>query len=230
MPHMDGFTLAKKIKESPNLAGASIMMLTSSGVRGDAVRCRKLGIVAYLVKPIKQSELLDAIMLVLGTAPKRKEKVPLITRHIIKESRQRFRILLAEDNIINQKVAVHILEKNGHKVSVANNGQEALLALSRDRFDLILMDVQMPKMDGFEATASIRDKEKRTGFHIPIIAMTAHALKGDRERCLDAGMDDYEAKPLRAEMLMKKIDYVMSKMKKRQKKLPVKSRTRNKNG
>ena len=217
MPHMDGFTLAKKIKESPNLEGASIMMLTSSGVRGDAARCRKLGIVAYLVKPIKQSELLDAIMLVLDTAPKRKEKIPLITRHTIKESRQRFRILLAEDNIINQKVAVQFLEKNGHKVSVANNGQEILQTLRKDRFDLILMDVQMPKMDGFEATASIREKEIKTGFHIPIIAMTAHALKGDRERCLDAGMDDYIAKPLKAEELMKKVDDVMSKMKKHQK-------------
>jgi len=230
MPHMDGFTLAKKIKESPNLEGASIMMLTSSGIRGDAARCRKLGIVAYLIKPIKQSELLDAIMLVLGTAPKRKEEVPLITRHIVKESRQRFRILLAEDNVINQKVAVHILEKNGHKVTVANNGQEALLALNRDRFDLVLMDVQMPKMDGLEATASIREKEKKTGFHIPIIAMTAHAMKGDRERCLDSGMDDYLTKPLRAEGLIKKIDFVVSKMKKRQKKFPVKSRTRIKNG
>jgi signal transduction histidine kinase/CheY-like chemotaxis protein/ligand-binding sensor domain-containing protein len=230
MPHMDGFTLAKKIKESPNLEGAFIMMLTSSGIRGDAARCRKLGIVAYLVKPIKQSDLLDAIMLVLGTAPERKEKVPLITRHIIKESHQRFRILLAEDNIVNQKVAVHILEKNGHKVSVANNGQEALRALRKNRFDLILMDVQMPRMDGFEATAFIRDKERKTGFHIPIIAMTAHALKGDRERCLDAGMDDYIAKPLRAEGLIKKIDFAVSKVKKRQKKLPTKSRGRNKNG
>jgi len=230
MPKMDGFTLAEKIKINPNLAGASIVMLTSAGVRGDAARCQKLGISAYLTKPIKQSELLDAIMLVLGTAPKRKEKVPLITRHIVRESRQRFRILLAEDNVINQKVAVHVLENKGHKVSVANNGQEVLRALSKDRFDLILMDVQMPKMDGFEATASIREKEIKTGFHIPIIAMTAHALKGDRERCLDAGMDDYIAKPLRAEELIKKIDFVVSKMKKHQKKFPVKSRTRIKNG
>ena len=140
---------------------------------------------------------------------------------------QRFHILLAEDNVINQKVAVHILEKKGHKVSVANNGQEVLQALKKDRFDLILMDVQMPKIDGLEAVASIREKEIKTGFHIPIIAMTAHALKGDRERCLDAGMDDYIAKPLRAEMLMKKIDDVMFQMKKQQKKLPAKSRTRN---
>ncbi len=230
MPKMDGFTLAEKIKDNPDLAGASIVMLTSAGVRGDAARCRKLGIVAYLVKPIKQSELLDAIMLVLGTSPKRRKQVPLITRHIVKESRQRLRILLAEDNVINQKVAVHILEKKGHKVSVANNGQEVLQALREDRFDLILMDVQMPKIDGLEATASIREKERETGFHIPIIAMTAHVMKGDRERCLDAGMDDYIAKPLRAEGLIKKIDFLVSKMKKQQKKLPIKSRRRNKNG
>ncbi len=227
MPKMDGFTLAEKIKINPNLAGASIVMLTSAGVRGDAARCQKLGISAYLTKPIKQSELLDAIMLVLGTSPKRRKQVPLITRHIVKESRQRFRILLAEDNIINQKVAVYILEKKGHKVSVANNGQEVLRALRKDRFDLILMDVQMPKIDGFKATASIREKEMKTGFHIPIIAMTAHALKGDRERCLEAGMDDYIAKPLKAEELMKKIDDVMSKMKSQQKILSAKSRTRN---
>jgi len=217
MPEMDGFTLAKKIKDNPNLAGASMVMLTSAGVRGDAARCQKLGISAYLTKPIKQSELLDAIMLVLGISPKAKERVPLITRHTIKECRLRLRILLAEDNIINQKVAVHILEKYGHKVFVANNGQEVLQALKKDRFDLILMDVQMPKMDGFEATASIREKEKKTGFHIPIIAMTAHAMKGDRERCLDSGMDDYIAKPLKAEHLTKTIDLVISKIKKRKK-------------
>jgi len=213
MPKIDGFTLAEKIKNNPDLAGASIVMLTSAGVRGDAARCKKLGISAYLTKPIRQSELLDAIMFVLGTYPKRRKQVPLITRHIVKESRQRFRILLAEDNVINQKVAVHILEKKGHKVSVANNGQEVLQVLKKDRFDLILMDVQMPKIDGFEATVSIRKKEKETGFHIPIIAMTAHALKGDRERCLDAGMDDYIAKPLKAEGLIKKIDDVISEMK-----------------
>jgi CheY-like chemotaxis protein len=166
-------------------------------------------------------------MLVLGISPKAKERVPLITRHTIKESRQRFRLILAEDNIINQKVAVHILENYGHKVTVANNGQEVLSSLKKEHFDLILMDVQMPEMDGFEATASIREKEKRTGFYIPIIAMTAHAMKGDRERCLDSGMDDYIAKPLKAEHLTKTIDRVMSKVKKA-KKISIKSQIRNK--
>ena len=229
MPEMDGFTLAKKIKDNPNLAGASMVMLTSSGARGDAARCQKLGISAYLTKPIKQSELLDAIMLARGAATEEKEPVPLITRHTIRESRRRLHILLGEDNIINQKVAVHILEKYGHKVFVANNGQEVLQALKKEHFDLILMDVQMPKMDGFEATASIREKEKKTGFHIPIIAMTAHAMKGDRERCLDSGMDDYIAKPLKAEHLTKTIDRMISKERKA-KKISIKSQIRNKNG
>jgi PAS domain S-box-containing protein len=217
MPGMDGFSLAKKIKDNPNLAGASMVMLTSSGARGDAARCQKLGISAYLTKPIKQSELLDAIMLALGATTKEKEPVPLITRHTIRESRRGLRILLAEDNIINQKVAVHILERYSHKVFVAKNGQEVLQALKKEHFDLILMDVQMPKMDGFAATASIREKEKKTGSHIPIIAMTAHAMKGDRERCLDSGMNDYIAKPLKAEHLTKTIDRVMSKVRKAKK-------------
>ncbi len=230
MPGMDGYTLAGKIRNNPDLAAASIVMLTSASARGDAARCQKLGISAYLTKPIKQSDLLDAIMLVLGASPKRKKQVPLITRDTIRESRRRFRILLAEDNVINQKVAVHMLKRNGHKVSVANNGREALRALNKDRFDLILMDVQMPEMDGFEATASIRKKEKKTGFHIPVIAMTAHAMKGDRERCIEAGMDDYIAKPIKAKELTEKIDDVISRMKKHQRKSPIKSQMRNKNG
>jgi PAS domain S-box-containing protein len=218
MPEIDGFTLAEKIKNNADLAGASIVMLTSAGVRGDAARCQKLGISAYLTKPIRQSELLDAIMFVVGASHERRKQAPLITRHTVKESRQRFRILLAEDNVINQKVAIHMLEKRGHKVFVTNNGQEALRALRKDRFDLILMDVQMPKIDGLEATASIREEEKKTGFHIPIIAMTAHALKGDRERCLDAGMDDYIAKPLKAYELIQKIGRVISNVKSMNKK------------
>ena len=209
MPEMDGFTLAEKIKQDPNLAKSIIMMLTSAGRRGDAVRCRKLNITAYLVKPIKQSELLNALMLVLGTAPKGKEPVPLITRYFIRESRRRLCILLAEDNIINQKMVVRMLEKQGHKVVVAKDGREALDSLEKQSFDLVLMDVQMPGMDGFEATAAIREKEKETGGHIPIVAMTAHAMKGDRERCLGAGMDDYVSKPIQPEQLLKAIDRVV---------------------
>ena len=206
MPEMDGFTLAKHIKKNPNVGNPIIIMLTSAGLRGDATLCRKLGISAYLKKPIKQSDLLDAIRLVLGISTKEKKQMHLVTRHSLRQSRRRFNILLAEDNIINQKIAVRILEKNGHKVTVANDGHEAMSVLEKDNFDLILMDVQMPNMDGFEATALIRKKEIKSGNHIPIIAMTAHAMKGDRERCLDAGMDNYISKPLNSDQLLKIVD------------------------
>ena len=206
MPEMDGFSLTEKIKQNPDTGNTIVMMLSSAGVRGDAARCRKMGISAYLTKPIKQSALLDAIMLCLGTSGKDKKDAPLITKHTLRETLANYHILLAEDNIINQKMAVHILERNGHTVVIANNGKEALDALEGEIFDLVLMDVQMPELDGLKATAAIRDKEKTTGAHMPIIAMTAHAIKGDRERCLDAGMDDYIAKPIKAEDLLKTID------------------------
>jgi len=219
MPEMDGFSLAEKIKQNPDFSKTTIVMLTSSGIRGDAARCRNLGISAYLTKPINQPELLDAIMLALGRIPKEKYKAPLITRHYIRESRQRLRILLADDNIINKKVAVHLLEKQGHIVTAADNGKEVLSAYKKDNFNLIIMDVQMTKMDGFEATAAIRKKEKISGFHIPIIAMTAHAMKGDRERCIEAGMDDYIAKPLKSEDLYKTIDRVLPEVRKNMRKI-----------
>jgi len=219
MPEMDGFSLAEKIKQNPNFSKTTIVMLTSSGIRGDAARCRNLGISAYLTKPVNQSELLDAIMLALGRIPKEKYKAPLITHHYIRESRQRLRILLADDNYINQKVAVHLLEKQGYTVTVANNGKEVLSAYEKDNFNLIIMDVQMPKMDGLEATAAIRKKEKTSGFHIPIIAMTAHTMKGDRERCIEAGMDDYIAKPLKSEDLYKTIDRVLPEIRKNMRKI-----------
>lgn len=206
MPDMDGFVLAEKILANPSFKGATIMMLTSSGRQGDAARCRELGISAYLVKPVKQSELLDAIMLALGTGVTEEDKDShLITRHLLRERRKALKILLAEDNIINQKLALRLLEKEGHRVSVAENGKKALEALENEHFDLVLMDVQMPDMDGFEATAAIREKEKSTKNHVPIIAMTAHAMKGDRDRCLEAGMDDYLSKPLRQNELFRVI-------------------------
>ncbi len=208
MPEMDGFAVAEEIQKDKTLSSTVIMMLTSMGVQGDAARCRKLGISAYLTKPIRQSELLEAILLALSRSIQDKQHRVLITRHSIREAKRRLRILLAEDNIINQKVALHLLERRGHTVAVANNGQEVLAALEKSSFDLILMDVQMPVMDGFEATRLIRLKEKMTGAHIPIIAMTAHALKGDRERCLEAEMDDYIAKPLKSEELFKKIESI----------------------
>jgi signal transduction histidine kinase/DNA-binding response OmpR family regulator len=204
MPDMDGFALAQQIKESPGLAGATIMMLTSAGQRGDAARCRELGIAVYLIKPIRQSELLEAILLALGRPSQQGERPTVLTRHSLREARRKLRVLVAEDNAVNQQLAVRLLEKQGHTVAVAGNGREALEALEKaaSGFDVVLMDVQMPEMDGFEATAAIRQKEKATGQHLPIVAMTAHALKGDRERCLAAGMDDYVAKPIQAKELL----------------------------
>jgi two-component system, sensor histidine kinase and response regulator len=205
MPEMDGFTVAEQIKKEQNMVGGTIMMVTSAGHLGDAARCRELGISAYLVKPIRQSELLEAICIVLQEVP-RKEAVPLITRHTLRENRHRLRILLAEDNVVNQTLAVRLLEKRGHQVTVAGNGRAALVALENEAFDVVLMDVQMPEMDGFEATAAIRAKEGVSGGHIPIIAMTAHTMKGDQERCRLIGMDGYVSKPIRTSELFSEVE------------------------
>ena len=206
MPDMDGFTFAQRIKNDPRFRGAIVMMLTSGGQRGDASRCRQLRIAAYLVKPIQESELLAAILTVLGHKVESfDQESTLVTRHSLRRDRENLHILLAEDNPVNQMVAVRQLEKLGHNVKVANNGREALAEMEVQQFDLILMDVQMPEMDGFETTRAIREKEVTTGKHIPIIAMTAHAMKGDRERCLTAGMDQYVAKPIRPAELIEAI-------------------------
>jgi two-component system sensor histidine kinase/response regulator len=202
MPEMDGFALAEYIKRNPDWKTATIMMLSSAGQRGDAKRCRDLGVDAYLTKPVRQGELLDAILTALGTRPTKEPLRVLVTRHSLRENGGHLRVLLVEDNAVNQLLAVRLLEKRGHNVTVAGNGKEALVALEKDSFDLVLMDVQMPEMDGFEATAVIREKEKRSGRnHLPVIAMTAHAMLGDRERCLEAGMDDYITKPIRSQEL-----------------------------
>ena len=207
MPDMDGFTFAKRVKGDVRFKTAIIMMLTSAGQRGDASRCRDLRISAYLVKPIQQVELLDAILSVLGHKPACPDQPPpLVTRHSLREDRRNQRILLAEDNPVNQMVAVRLLEKMGHTVKVVSNGREATLMLEKEEFGLVLMDVQMPEMDGFEATRVIRAKEAVTHQHIPILAMTAHAMKGDRERCLAAGMDGYIAKPVSPAELFAEID------------------------
>jgi len=201
MPEMDGFALAECIKKNPDWKTATIMMLSSAGQRGDAQRCRELGVAAYLNKPVRQGELLDAILAALGTRPIKEAPPNLVTRHSLREKSNHLRILLVEDNTVNQVLAVRLLEKRGHTVAVAGNGKEGLAALEKQPFDLVLMDVQMPEMDGFEATAAIREKEKTSGNHLPIIAMTAHAMVGDKERCLEAGMDDYITKPIRVEEL-----------------------------
>jgi PAS domain S-box-containing protein len=207
MPDMDGFALAERIKHDPELAGTMIMMLTSSGLRGDFARCRQLGIAAYLIKPVRQSELVEAILSLLGQAPH--ERAEVITRHSLREARRKLRILLAEDNPVNQTLVVRLLGKAGHTVVVAGDGKKALATLAEGgpgAFDLVLMDVQMPEMDGFDAAATIRKKEVGTGTHLPIIAMTAYAMKGDRERCLAAGMDGYLSKPIDREELIDAVE------------------------
>ena len=209
MPEMDGFTLAERIKKDPGLVGATIMMLTSAGHLGDAARCRELGISAYLVKPIRQRELLEAICNVLNL-PTQKQ-APLVTRHTLREARNRSRVLLVEDNAVNQMLAVRLLEKRGYIVSVAGDGRQALATLEKEEFDIVLMDIQMPEMDGFQATVAIRERERLIGAYTPIVAMTAHALKGDEERCLSAGMDAYISKPIRTIELFATIEKVLGK-------------------
>jgi signal transduction histidine kinase/CheY-like chemotaxis protein/ligand-binding sensor domain-containing protein len=205
MPGVDGFTLIERIKDEPNLASITIMMLTSAGERGDGARCRALGVTAYLTKPIRQSELLDAILTSLG-APSAAPTGRLVTVHSMRENRRPLRILLAEDNPVNQTLAIRLLEKRGHSVVLAVNGREAVETWKRERFDLILMDVQMPEMGGFEATAMIRHAELGGASHIPIVAMTARAMAGDRESCLEAGMDAYVAKPISAAELFTTVE------------------------
>jgi PAS domain S-box-containing protein len=192
MPEGDGFALAAQVKRRPDLAGA--VLLLSSGNPTDAARCRELGLARCLIKPVQQSDLLDAILTTLGTSPA--ERTPGSADGVRPRPGTGLRVLVAEDNEVNQLLAVSLLEKQGHTVVVAGNGREALAALEQGAFDLVLMDVQMPEMDGLEATALIRRREQQAGGHLPIIAMTAHAMKGDRERCLQAGMDDYVSKPV----------------------------------
>jgi CheY-like chemotaxis protein len=206
MPDMDGFRVVEKIKQDARLAKSVVIMLTSAGFRGDAARCRELGIQGYLTKPIKRSDLLEAIKVVLGSQAGAGANPSVVTVHSLRESRGRLKILLAEDNRVNQVLAVRLLEKRGHEVTVAKNGEEALEALDRQVFDLVLMDVQMPEMDGIQATAAIRKGEVNSGKHIPIIAMTAHAMAGDKERCLEAGMDEYITKPIRPEQLVEVLE------------------------
>ncbi|MFC1596868.1 PAS domain S-box protein [Planctomycetota bacterium] len=208
MPEMDGFQLVREIKREPSAGSTIIMMLTSGDRPGDIARCEEMGVAAYLLKPVKQSELFDAVMMALGVTIAEDEGAEIVGGAGAREIRP-LRILLAEDSLVNQKLAIGLLGRGGHSVTVANNGKEALAALELDGFDLVIMDVQMPEMDGLETTEAIRAGERRTGTHIPIIAMTAHAMKGDRERCLEAGMDHYVSKPIRARQLFDAIDEVV---------------------
>ena len=208
MPGMDGFALVEQIQRHPEFAHPTIMMLTSTDQHRDAARCRKLAVAAYLIKPIRAQELRDAMLAVIGsktleTTPPERVKRP--DRAQDQKFQAGLRILLAEDNPANQYFALRLLQKRGHEVVLACNGREALDAIEKHHFDLVLMDVQMPEMDGFEATAAIREKERATGTHLPIVAMTAHAMAGDREKCLAAGMDNYVSKPIRNKDLFEAI-------------------------
>ncbi|MEX2175832.1 MAG: response regulator [Pirellulaceae bacterium] len=206
MPDADGFALVEQIRRDPSLADITVILLTSNGYAEDAVRSDQLGVAQRLMKPIKQSELFDAIVAALGISPPEPaiadaEPIPRIFRSLS--------ILLAEDSVVNQRLAVGLLERHGHRVTIANNGREACERLEQGPFDVVLMDVQMPELDGLEATRKIRQRERDTGGHVPIIAMTAHALKGDRERCLEAGMDEYVAKPVRERQLLAALQGVL---------------------
>jgi two-component system sensor histidine kinase/response regulator len=215
MPGVDGFGLVEAIRKNPSFSNVKIVMLTSGGKRGDAARCQSLGIAAYLSKPFDRLELREVLLQVLATDPAKLETRALVTRHTLREQRQSLSFLVAEDNVVNQTVIARLLVKRGHTVVVAQNGRETLEALEKQHFDIVLMDVQMPDMDGFEATKRIREKEKASGAHLPIIALTAHAMKGDEERCLAGGMDGYVTKPIKLEELFSVIEKLVPGMNRR---------------
>jgi CheY-like chemotaxis protein len=209
MPGMDGLSLVMEMRQSLPAPVTTVMMLTADNYYASVRRCREMDITAYLLKPVKLSELLTVIRRALSPIA---EEVQQPSKGEKSYSRQ-LQILLAEDNPVNQRLAVHMLEKMGHLVAVAQTGKEALDALRTGRFDLVLMDLQMPEMDGFAATREIRGAEQHGQGHVPVIAMTAHAMKGDREECLAAGMDDYLAKPINSEELRQVIERVMTAQK-----------------
>ena len=210
MQDKDGFTLAEKIQTDSKLKDVKIIMMSSIGQRGDATHCQEKGIAAYLMKPISQSDLFNAIRTVLGKpkCDKTEERQPLITRHTLRENRKDLQILLAEDDFINRTFAVNLIQKAGWRVIAVENGKEAIQTLESGEFDCILMDVQMPEMDGYAATREIRTWASSKS-QIPIIAMTAHTMKGDRKKCLDAGMNGYVSKPILADKLWDEIHRVL---------------------
>lgn len=211
MPGMDGFTLVEHMRQRAHQSHAPIIMLSAAGHKGEAARCADLGVARYLIKPTKPSDLLDAIMTALQVAQRGKAEQAQIAAQRPGPSQASLAILLAEDNVVNQRLAVRILEKMGHRVQVVGNGREALAALENDRFDVVLMDVQMPEMDGFEATGHLRQLERERGGHQPVIALTAHAMAGDRERCLEAGCDGYLSKPFQVDELRATLEQVTAK-------------------
>jgi CheY-like chemotaxis protein len=221
MPDIDGEALGKMVKTDPLIRDTALVMLTSVGKRGDVSRLAKIGFAAYLTKPVKRAQLLGCLLTVIGHKPETdsSNRKGIITRHTVAENRKRsIRILLAEDNVINRKLALKLLENMGYRADVATNGVEAVQAIKAKYYDLVLMDCQMPEMNGLDATRAIRKIEPitRNGeglphgrpgkHHIPIIAMTASAMKGDKERCLEAGMNDYVSKPIKAHELAETIE------------------------
>jgi len=211
IPDMDSFALSEQIKRNAEWSATAILILASAGLRGDAARCQNLGIAAYLTKPILHSQLRDAIATVLRNRTSEEEKQPLITRHTLREN-LKLRILLAEDNPVNQVVSARLLEQYGHTVTVVSDGEQAVAELDKNSFDVVLMDLQMPTLDGFGATAKIRQREQSADQHTPIIAVTANVVPGERERCLGIGMDGYVAKPIRIPELLDTISQLGSSL------------------
>ena len=205
MPDMPGEAFGRTIKADTALQETALVMLTSWGQRGDAARMSEIGFAAYLTKPIKMSQVFDCLVTVFCETPRQTsdDRTSLVTRHTISEAKRKGRILLVEDNVVNQKLALRLLEKMGYSADVVSNGREGVKAVETNQYNLVLMDVQMPEMDGLEATRQIRKKEEN---HIPIIAMTANAMTGDRERCIEAGMDDYISKPIRPLILQEAVN------------------------
>jgi two-component system sensor histidine kinase/response regulator len=213
MPGMDGFALVEKLRELRHGAGQPVILMLTSGERaGDLAHARQLGIALYLTKPVREGELRAAIATAISDAGGSAFVRPAPPKQGAEQKTGRLHVLVVEDNRVNQLVARCILEKLGHTVAVAKDGTEVEPMLGAAPFNVVFMDVQMPEMDGFEATALIRDREKKMGGHIPIIAMTAHAMTGDRENCLAAGMDGYIAKPVHPEQLAKALDEARSIM------------------
>jgi CheY-like chemotaxis protein len=210
MPGVDGYDVAEKMRDDPRYAAGCVILLTSAGWRGDANFCRSLGIRGYLPKPVTRTDLFQTIQSVLSPQLPGEAKPPLITQHTLRESRGKLNVLLAEDNKVNQVLAIRLLEKRGHTVTLAETGQAAVEAAEKHDFDVILMDIQMPVMSGFDATRAIRLHEEKSGKHTPIIAMTANAMAGDREKCLDSGMDAYISKPLNIAELFETIEKLVS--------------------
>jgi CheY-like chemotaxis protein len=216
MPEMGGLTVAERIKQNPRFKGVTILMMSSGDQRDMELRCRQVGVTRYLRKPITRSELSKAIIAALSRPemPREQTAHPSGSHHPQHDAetgpRRRLRILLAEDNVVNQRLVVRLLEKHGYSMLVARTGHEVLTVLQQQSVDLVLMDVQMPEMDGLEVTAAIRKQERQSGVHLPIIALTAHAMKGDQERCLAAGMDGYVSKPINAQTLSATISRVLS--------------------